>query len=262
MWRWLCRSIINVNIIFEDCQSQCLIDVPIAVRMRWLLNWKPDLEYGGEGRFENLQSGFVEALSFCCLRIHWSSIVLLKLCRGCVESPPHRNVLSVSSEYHLALIWGWLPWKPGFEYGGKERDLRIYNRAHDASLFGWMAGGLGRQNNWAWPRLLMTSQSTPYIDSSCILVFTHSEELAVRGRENHRPLFCTYKFQIQVKTKRQVVWNLTQIWFAFVTYGMYCGFWYWCEDDNDLAEKEMAVKWSTVARPPSTKQGARIFTLL
>ena len=101
MWQWLCKAIINVNIIFEDCQSQCLIDVPIAVRMRWLLNWKPDLEYGGEGRLENLQSGFVEALSFCCLRIHWSSVVLLKLCRGCVESP------LTEMFYPFLSIWLW-----------------------------------------------------------------------------------------------------------------------------------------------------------
>ena len=73
-----------------------------------------------------------------------------------------------------------------FEYGG-EVDIWEFTIAHDASLFCPLAdGGLAEQNNWAWRWLLMTSQSTPYVDGSCS---TQHHTLEIEEKKIFKNLF-------------------------------------------------------------------------
>ena len=126
-----------------------------------------------------------------------------------------------------------------FEYGG-EVDIWEFTIAHDASLFCPLAdGGLAEQNNWAWRWLLMTSQSTPYVDGSCS---TQHHKLELRGRKDFRNFFVHQWLGGLFVSGKDSVLKKHHICHSCYVY------WWWF-----LIWVKKKVKWSTVTSPPPNK---------
>ena len=98
---------------FEDSlKLSCFVEAFLSIIWLWFeTDSHKSLALSMEGEAD-LRIYNQALFRLCCfveasLRIHWSSLVLLKLCWGCLESPPHRNAaifLALSMEGKIE-IW-------------------------------------------------------------------------------------------------------------------------------------------------------------